>query len=176
MNKNGLQLNLDKCHFGNNKVVYLAFTLTPQGILPVKEQNQSLKRLSKTDQLETGPQLRWIVQLLLESHQELCHHLYTTNEPHPPRIGVQERTPTPSRAESIPLAKNKTGSGFLSGFSTNKFDSGIAALLCQIDQNNQFHISSYYSRQLQDNETKYTPFLLDLLAAKDGMKNFDQQL
>jgi hypothetical protein len=45
LHKNHLKINLDKCLFGDKKVSYLGFTLTPQGIKPGKAKLKAIKSL-----------------------------------------------------------------------------------------------------------------------------------
>jgi hypothetical protein len=37
LHSHNLKINLDKCYFGNKEVLYLGFTLTPEGIKPGKK-------------------------------------------------------------------------------------------------------------------------------------------
>ena len=46
----------------------------------------------------------------------------------------------------------------------------------QYDKQNNFHIISYGSRQLVDAEKSYFPFLLEMQAAVEGMKHYDNYL
>jgi hypothetical protein len=43
LQQNHLEVNLEKCVFGNQEVSYLGFTLTPQGIKPGRNKLQAIK-------------------------------------------------------------------------------------------------------------------------------------
>ena len=52
----------------------------------------------------------------------------------------------------------------------------IGFILAQTDENQKFHVISYGSRQLVDAEKKYSPYLLEMQAAVEGMKHYDNNL
>ena len=53
---------------------------------------------------------------------------------------------------------------------------GMGFILAQTDEQNKFHVISYGSRQLTDAEKNYSPFLLEMQAAVEGMKHYDNYL
>jgi hypothetical protein len=53
---------------------------------------------------------------------------------------------------------------------------GLCTTLAQKDDRNQIKIISHTSRQLKENETNYTSFLLEMAAAAWGMDNFNEYL
>ena len=53
---------------------------------------------------------------------------------------------------------------------------GMGYILAQMDSENKFHVISYGSRQLTDAEKNYSPFLLEMQAAVEGMKHYDNYL
>jgi hypothetical protein len=48
LHKNHLKINLDECLFGDKRVSYLGFTLTPQGIKPGETKLQAIKKFKST--------------------------------------------------------------------------------------------------------------------------------
>ena len=48
---------------------------------------------------------------------------------------------------------------------------GMGFILAQTDENQKFHVISYGSRQLVDAEKNYSPYLLEMQAAVEGMKH-----
>ena len=55
-------------------------------------------------------------------------------------------------------------------------ESGLGAILTQIDKAGNFHAISYASRQLVTHEKNYSPFLLEMQAAVWGMDYFQEHL
>jgi hypothetical protein len=45
LEQHGLKINLDKCYFGNRKLAYLGYTLTPTGIEPEKKSSNSSRNI-----------------------------------------------------------------------------------------------------------------------------------
>jgi hypothetical protein len=43
LHSHNLKINLEKCFFGNKEVLYLGFTLTPEGIKPGKNKLKAIK-------------------------------------------------------------------------------------------------------------------------------------
>jgi hypothetical protein len=53
LHKNHLKINLEKCVFGNKKVSYLGFTLTPDGIKPGKNKLKAIKDAKPPTDIKT---------------------------------------------------------------------------------------------------------------------------
>ena len=53
-------------------------------------------------------------------------------------------------------------------------EGGLGAILAQIDSQNQFHVISYGSRQLIDQEKNNSPYLLEMQAAVWGMEFYNK--
>ena len=191
MDQHGLKINLDKCYFGNKEVAYLGFTLTPQGILPGKDK---LKAVQHYPEPTTLKEVRGFVGLcnFFRNHIRNFAIISTPLTALTRTDSGYKGGPLPTMAlQAFHRLKNELGTEPCLAFPrtdrtyalvteafppTAKFGGGITGILCQVDKDNQFHVLSYYSRQLQDHETRYPTFLLDMLAAKEGMTQFDQQL
>ena len=55
-------------------------------------------------------------------------------------------------------------------------EGGLTAILAQVNTQNQFHVISYGSRQLIDQEKNYSPYLLEMQAAVWGMSFYNEYL
>jgi hypothetical protein len=53
---------------------------------------------------------------------------------------------------------------------------GLGAILAQIDDQGKFHAVCYASRRLNDKESQYSPFLLEMAAAVWAIKTFKDHL
>ena len=53
---------------------------------------------------------------------------------------------------------------------------GMGFILAQMDEQQNFHVISYGSRELVDAENNYSPFLLEMQAAVEVMKHYDNNL
>jgi hypothetical protein len=56
------------------------------------------------------------------------------------------------------------------------FSGGLGAILTQMDKNGNHYAISFASRQLNDHEKNYSPFLLEAAAAVWGMETFNEYL
>jgi len=59
---------------------------------------------------------------------------------------------------------------------TESTEGGIGAILAQKDENGNFRVISYGSRQLVKHEKNYSPYLLEMAAAVWGMEFYDEYL
>ena len=187
----GLKINLDKCVFGNKEVAYLGFTLTPKGILPGRDKIKALHEyeppkslrqvrgfiglcnffrghvknfallsapLTRLTQNDSGYEQGDLPADALNAFQELKKIL--TSEPCLafPRSNLTYALVT----EAFPQEEGRRGL--------------LSSALCQFTEDRQCQVLSYASRQLQDHESRYPPFLLEMAAAVEGMEQFDQYL
>jgi len=59
---------------------------------------------------------------------------------------------------------------------SDKIVGGFGAILTQVDEQGQYHVIAYGSRQLRDHELNYSPYLTEMGAANWGMEYFDDYL
>ena len=191
LQKHGLKINLDKCHFGNQEVAYLGFTLTPQGIKPGSEK---LKLIRQAEPPANLKQVRAFVGLcnFFRNHirnfatissplTSLCRQDsgYLEGplpEPAAKAFKLLKDTLTTEPILAFPRSNRRYALITESLTPTEDKDGSINASLCQIDEKGHYHILAHASRQLQRHETRYPAFLLEMLAATFGMEYFNDHL
>jgi hypothetical protein len=189
LHQHHLKINLDKCLFGDKKVSYVGFTLTPDGIKPAEAKLKAIKSTTPPGDVKA-----------IRSFMGLCNFF---------RNHIQGFAVT-----AAPLFKlTRQDSGYLSGplskaalqafqalqtqlskqpalafprsdqnylLITNAYTpdpdlpGGLCVTLAQKDKYNRIQIISHASRQLKENKKNYTKFLLETAAAAWGMDNFNE--
>ncbi|HEY7534112.1 MAG TPA: reverse transcriptase family protein, partial [Nitrospiraceae bacterium] len=191
LERHGLKINLDKCYFGNQKVAYLGFTLTPTGIEPGKEKLKLVKEYKEPTNLR---EVRAFVGLcnFFRNHIKNFAQLSSPLTKLCRNDSGYDHGPLPADARrAFELLQQALGSGPSLAFPrrnrkyvlvteayppTDDSEGGLSATLCQLDEAGKYHILSHGSRQLLSHERRYPHFLLEMLAALYGMEYFDEHL
>ena len=191
LKKHGMKINLDKCVFGNTEVSYLGFVLTPEGITPGKDKLKAIKEakpptdvkmvrsfiglcnffrthiknfatisapLTRLTRIDSGYKGGQLPEEALKAFNTLKLQLVSN-----PVVAY----PRQDRQYAL-IVDASTGSADTAG--------GLGAILTQVDSEGNFHVISYGSRQLIDQELNYSPYLLEMQAAVWGMEFYDNYL
>ena len=184
LQKYGMKINLDKCFFGNTEVSYLGFVLTPNGIAPGKDKLKAIRDATSPTDMKT-----------VRSFIGLCNffrtHIKNFATISAPLTRLTRKDsgykggPLPAEAEkAFNLLKRQLISNPVVAYpradrqyalivdaSTGSAteEGGLGAILTQIDEDGNFHVISYGSRQLVKHEKNYSPYLAEMQAAIWGM-------
>ncbi len=191
LHQHHLKINLDKCLFGDRKVSYLGFTLTPEGIKPGEAKLKTIKQATPPEDVKG-----------IHSFMGLCnffrHHIQDfaiiaaplfklTRQDSEYRIGPL----TKAALTAFQSLKSQLSKWPVLAFPrhdwkylliTNAYlpdkDStrGLCATLAQQSNQGKVQIISHASRQLIENDKNYTKFPLETTAAAWGMDNFNEYL
>ena len=186
-----LKINLDKCIFGNTKVDYLGFVLTPDGIKPG---TNKLKAIQDAKPPTDVKMIRSFIGLCnffrthIKDFARVAAPLYKlTRKDSDDKGGTLPKEamdayeilrkqlisepvmayPRSDRQYAL-ITDASTGSSTIEG--------GLGAILTQADDKGRHHAIAYASRQLKDHEKNYSPFLLEAAAAVWGMDTFNEYL
>jgi hypothetical protein len=191
LSEHGLKLNLDKCVFGNREVAYLGFTLTPKGILPGRDKIEVLKELPEPTSLR---EVRGFIGLcnFFRAHVKNFARLSSPLTKLTREDSGYESGPLPADAKrafqrlkdllisepclAFPRSDRPYGLVTEAYPPTEEQPGVLSSALCQFDAQNHCQVLAYASRQLQDHESRYPPFLLEMAAANEGMEQFHQYL
>ena len=176
LEENGLKLNLEKCVFGRNKIKYLGFVLSKEGISPDKRNIEAVQQFTKPKTLTELRSLcgalsyfrRFIpnFSLIMQPIYALTkkENLQEWKEQHDRILDLMKKMLT----EAPVLAPPDFSKNF--EIETDASKVAIAAVLLQRDDEQQLHPIAYYSRTLNASETKYHVIELESLAIVFALK------
>jgi len=176
LHKNQLKINLETCLFGDDRVSYLGFTLTPQGIKTL----WAIKNATAPSDIKS---ICFFVGLCISF--AITYRFLPSQQTHPPRFRIYIRAFTKSSAPSFWNAHKPTISRTYLGFpkswlkifaNNQHIQTNPSSTFTQADEKGNIHVISYTSRQLKENKKNYSPFLLEVSASVWGMDNFNEYL
>ncbi len=190
LHKYHLKINLEKCVYGN-KVSYLGFTLTPDGIKPGKNKLKAMKDARPPTNIKT-----------IQSFMGLCNFFRThikdfalitaplfkltrkdsgyKSVPLPEKamkaFYILQKQLTSEPVMAFPKSDHQYALITNAATGTANTPGGLGAILTQVDQEGNFNPISFASRQLKDHQMNYSPFLLEAAATIWGMDFFNEYL
>jgi len=191
LHKNPLKINLDKCLLSDDRVSYLGFTLTPQGIKPGEAKLRAIKNTAAPSDIKSIWSFVGLCNffrnhiwkfaittapLFKLTHQDSGY----TSGPFPEPAFQAFKTLKQQLCQEPTLAFPRTDWPYLRITNaykpTQDLPGGLCTALVQNDKNCKTHIISHVSRQLKGNEKNCSPLLLEILASVWGMVNFNKYL
>ncbi len=180
LKKFSLKLNAEKCDFAAEKVPYLGFTLTKDGILPGIDKLKAVREFPAPTNVKAVRSFLGLTNYFrhmvpdyafLSTH---LSHLLTkeanwTGGPLPPRATHAFNELRKRLCEAPVLAFPRTDRPFSVTVDAATGDQnnpgGIGAVLTQRDAKGVEHVIAYGSRALSKHEKNYSAYLLEALAA-----------
>jgi hypothetical protein len=185
LHKNHLKINLEKCVFGKKGVIYLGFTLMPEGIKPGKNKLKAIKDTKLPTDIK-----------MIRSFTGLCNFFWThikdfalitaplfrltlkdsgyKSRPLPEQalqaFYTLQKQLTSEPVMAFPKADRQYA--LIPDVATGMADTpgGLGAILAQVDEDGNFCAISFASRQLKDHEKNYSPFLLEAAEYPKGKR------
>lgn len=191
LRKTGLKVNLKKCTFGSSNVSYLGFRLTPEGILPGLDKLQAVRDAKPPTNVHQVRQFLGLCNFFrahVRNFSAIANPLnQLTRKESVWRGGVlndkalkafnELKTALCSEPVIAYPRKDRPYSLIVDAATGNaEQEGGMGAILCQLDNNNNYRVIAYASRALAKHERNYTPFLLEMMAAVWAMGHFDSYL
>ena len=191
LRKTGLKVNLRKCTFGSSNVSYLGFRLTPEGILPGLDKLQAVRDAKPPTNVHQVRQFLGLCNFFrahVRNFSTIANPLnQLTRKESVWRGGVlndkalkafnELKTALCSEPVIAYPRKDRPYSLIVDAATGNaEQEGGMGAILCQLDNDNNYRVIAYASRALAKHEKNYTPFLLEMMAAVWAMGHFDSYL
>lgn len=179
--KNRLTVNLDKCSFFRDRITFLGYDISEQGVRP---SSRKLEAISKYPIPKTVHQLRQFLGLInyfrkfIKDCAILCKPLTSLLKKGAIwQWGLQQDQAVASVKEA--LIKNAVLSVFNPKLPINLYTDasrdGIGCILTQLTDSGEKPVY-FYSRQTSNDEKKYHSFELELLAIISGLQKFRHYL
>jgi len=187
----GLKVNLKKCAFAAEKISYLGFTLTPQGVLPGQEK---LTAVAQFPEPNTVKQIREFTGLanyfrhMIPNYALIAGHLSALTRkdtewkggplPEKAHQAFKSLQKALCQAPILAFPRPDRPMTLATDASTGDKDhpGGLGAVLTQTDEDGQERVIAYASRTLKEHEKNYGAYLLELAAASWGIDHFSVYL
>lgn len=180
--KYGLKLRVDKCHFGMKEIKYLGFLVSKEGVRP---DPANVERVKNFPQPKTLTELRSVIGAVSYFRRFIknfatimapLHELTTQGENvknnWQPKHEEAFKMVVQKLIEAPVLAAPIFGKPNSYQIHTDASKIACAAVLLQTDQNEQLHPICYYSRKMNVHESKYSSIELEALAVVAALKEF----
>lgn len=186
LDKNGLSIKQEKCIFGVSSVNFLGYEVTPKGISPLPERVDKIKNFEKPTNVT---ELRRYLGLLNFYRRCLPHAAETQAPLHEMTKNRKKKDKTPliwtTEAENA-FVKTKTdlaNAALLAhpdpelelSLMTDASDHAIGAVLQQ-KKDDFFQPIAFFSKKLNNAQSKYSAYDRELLACYEAIKHFRQFL
>jgi Reverse transcriptase (RNA-dependent DNA polymerase) len=112
-----LKINLDKCLFGDKRVSYLGFTLTPEGIKPGEAKLKTIKSAAPPGDVKAIWSFVGLCNFFWNHIQGLRNHGSTIVQADKARFRIPVRASTQSSSTSLPSAPDPTVQAASTGLS-----------------------------------------------------------
>ena len=177
-----MKFNIKKCVFGAQKVNYLGFEISKEGISPAKDKIEAVSKF-------TSPTTMTEVRAFIGFCNYFRRMIPNFSRMAAPMINLTKKTsewksgPIPPDAsksfESLKLALcsspvigfSKTGGQFI--LTVDAATTGLGAILSQ-RYKGQEKVISYWSRTLREHEKNYTPYMLEMTAVCSSLEQFHE--
>ena len=183
----GLKLNLKKCLFAADKIPYLGYTITPQGVLPGEEKLKAVKNFptpSTAKQIREFTGLANYFRQMIPNYSRIAGHLtkLITKEngwtggplPEAAQLAFQELKDKLCRAPVLTFPRTDRPFILTTDAATGDKENpgGLGAVLTQISDEGVEKVIAFASRSLRTHEKNYSAFLLEMAAASWAIDHF----